>query len=180
MSQFVVFTNTGPSGTGPVQTLTGNDGLAVVPTAGGTINVVGDGITLSTARNGANTLLISLNNTTATTLTTNDGAFHTIIPYALAGTGEAAAVNGTIVGTRFDGGNVYTAACGGPFSFIARSVAGSGVATLIDQSVTPSTDSSTGNATFQVSASGLNINIQVRGEAGQTWHWSALINFILL
>lgn len=180
MSQAGKITQAGGAA-GPILTLTGNTGGVITPVAGN-INVVGDGVTLSTAKNGAGTLLISLENTTATTLTTNDGAFHSFPPFSLAGTGEAVVVTGSVVGTRFDGGNVYTAICGGPFSFVARAEVGSGVALLSNEQFGGQfEDSSTGNAAYQIVASGgLDILIQVRGEAGQTWHWKVLFNFISL
>lgn len=165
---------------GPILTLTGNTGGAITPVAGN-INVVGDGITLSTAKNGAGTLLISLENTTSNTLTTNDGAYHTIIDYAMNVAGEAVTVNGSIVGTRTDGANDYNAMCGGQFTFTARLVGGSGTAVLLNRDVSSqSEDSSTGNAAFDVVASGSSILVQVRGEAAQTWNWKALINFVNL
>jgi hypothetical protein len=181
MSQFVVFNGPGSSGGGSVLTLTGNDGLPVSPTLAGNINVVGDNITLSTSRNGANELLITLNNTTANTLTTNDGAYHTIIDYAMNIAGEAVAANGSVVGTRTDGANDYNAMCGGGFTFTARLEPGAGTATLLTFDVSSqANDSSTGNAAFQMIQSGSSILIQVRGEAAETWNWKASINFILV
>lgn len=181
MSQFIVFNPTGPSGTGPILTLTGNTGGAVSPTAGGNINTVGDGSTITiTGSPGTNTLTASLINQTTNTTTTNDGAYHTIITYAMNIAGEAVGVTGTIIGTRTDGANDYNAACGGPFSFVARLVGGSGTATLLTSSVTPSEDSSTGNASFQVTTSTSNVLVQVRGETGETWNWKALINYVTL
>src|SRR5271155_6125297 len=102
MSQFIGFNPTGPSGSGPVLSLTGNDGEVVVPTVGGTINVVGDNSTIITSKSGTNTMLIALGNTFVATLTTNDLAFHNLfIPgIALAGSGEAAQVTGTLVGAK--------------------------------------------------------------------------------
>lgn len=173
MSQFIVFNPTGPSGGGPVLSLTGNDGLAVVPTGGGTINVVGDGVTLSTSRNGANTMLLTIDGESANTVTTNDATPTTIATFSLAVTGEAVTVTATIIGTKAD----FSAACGGTAFVVARRQTAMAAAPLIVANVSPNEDSTTGNPTFQVVLSGNDVLFQVIGEAATVYNWKALLRF---
>ena len=176
MSQFIVFNPAGPSGTGPVLSLTGNDSLTVVPTAGGTINVVGDGLTLTTTKNGANTLLVSIEGQTANTVTTNDATPTEIFSYSLASTGEAVTLSADIIGHKAD----FSAACGGTIFTVARREAGMAAAPLFGTNVNPNEDSTTGAPTFQATLVGNDVVVEVIGEAGITYNWRAFIRNVTL
>ncbi len=173
-----VITNT--VGPGDTTGLKGNDNLVVVPDGSGHINVIGDGVTLSTSRTGANTLFIEIEGTDTNSLTTNDNAYHTILTITPAVGGAAITGTGYVIGSRVDAGIgvQYSLACGGQFSFVSHLVNGSGTATLINQTGTPDRSAAATNASYQVIVSGINTLVQVRGETGQVWDWKAVINFV--
>lgn len=166
---------------GPIITLTGNTGGAITPVAGN-INVVGDAITLSTAKNGAGTLLITLENTVAATLTTNDTAFHEIIPIALNIAGEAVQTIVSIVGTKSD----YTAMFGVNSTFTAREGIAAGTATLLNVGASKGNTDSTATTipAYRIVVSGTAISIQVMSAStagvGETWNWKATVNFVFV
>lgn len=162
--------------TGPVLTLTGNTGGAVSPTGGGTINVIGDASgTITVAGNiGTNTLTITDSSRVTSSVQTTDATPTTLYSLTLANN-RAATLNALVAGAKSD----YSAAIGGLMTGTARKQ-GAGVAIEVDDTPSPAHDSGTGNPTVQFVVSGNDIILQVTGEAGITYNWTAVIDRIIL
>lgn len=182
MSQIQKVITTGGGGGGDVVTISGNTGGTISPDGSGNISIVGDGVTLTTSKNGASQMLITLENSVANTLTTSDTAFHQIIPVSLNIDGEAVQGIVSIVGANDD----YSAVFGVNNTFTARLVNGSPTAVLQNVGAAKgNTDSSEDVLpTFQIVVSGTTISIQVKsastGGIAETWHWKATTTFVFV
>lgn len=154
-----------------INTLTGNTGGAVSPTAGN-INVVGDTTTTTVTGNpGTHTLTISLVNSSVVTVQTLNAVPTVLFTLAL-NAGQAIDVDAFVIAAKAD----YSAAIGGHVNGAARRAGGGAIlvgAPVLDYSE----DSATGVPVIDFVVSGNNVEILVTGEAGTTYNWKAEVHY---
>lgn len=172
MSQVIVFTGSGGGGGGSVDTLTGNTGGAVSPSAGN-INVVGDAeFTTVTGTPGTHTLTVTLLNTDIGTVTTVDATPHvTLLPIPVP-VGTAVTAFFDVLGVKSDISEVSSG-----FAQGAAINTGAG-AVLIGTPVFGESASNFATAEFDLITVGGNLVLVVTGEAATTINWTATARFI--
>lgn len=153
-----------------VTSLTGNDGLIVVPDGAGNIDVLGDDIFISTSRTGANTLTISLNNTVTNTAQTIGAVTADIITLSLNIPLTAISVVAEIIGAADD----YTGSCSLVITGGARREAlGGAILAGTPDGFFSANDLNPAEADIVVS--GNNIIVRVTGKALTTINWKAVV-----
>ena len=172
MSQVITFVPAGSGGTGPVQSLTGNDGLIVIPSASHTINVVGDGLTVNTSRTTATTLNIAIVGTQVDTAQTVDGSTITCGTVTVADN-EIVIVQSRVIGAYESATNE---AIGCVLTATFRKQGAADVALI--QAVEQTALARSGGVGVLVDAtydtSGATVLVSVTGEALHTINWKAI------
>lgn len=174
MSQNQSF-GSGGGGGGSLNTLTGDIGPAVTPTANN-INVLGlidTDISVFAVTDGsiaASTLKIG---PAFDAIQTTDAVPKTfdIAQYDLAPS-TAVVITANVIGAKDD----YTAACGGLVTGIARRAAAGGTV-LVGQNPLLSRDSNTGLPIFGLLLDGNAIKVGVMGVAAETWNWTCTYQY---
>jgi hypothetical protein len=179
MSQAGIINVAGGGGGGSaVETLTGNTGGAVPPTANN-IFVLGTGGITVAGNPGGSTLTISLiDNLLIGTATTTDGttyvSFSASANVPLPVSGTSASIRCNISGMDVANG----LAIGGELIGLAKNV--SGTVTIVGVGdITRNNDNALSAWTAQLSVSGTNVQLQVRGVAAHTINWRTLIDYII-
>jgi hypothetical protein len=179
MSQAGIINIAGGGGGGtPIQTLTGNTGGAIPPT-GNNINIVGTGAVSVAGNIGTSTLTISLIDTILTgTATTTDGA--TYVPFSASANiplptpSTSVSVRANVVGMDVASGT----SVGGEIIGLAKNIAG--VVTIVGVGdITRNNDPSLSAWTAQLGVSGTNVQVQVRGVAGEIINWRTIIDYTI-
>lgn len=150
-----------------VQTLTGNDLIAVGPDGLNNIDLVGVG-NLSVTNTAANTLSITDINDTKYEVTTND-ANPTLIHSIPVAVDQAITVTATFVGARDD----FSAALWGELIYGAKRAGGAASGVTAIPTTTAIGQDSTGGATIGAAVIGNDLVLFVTGVAAQTWNWTA-------
>jgi hypothetical protein len=171
MSQAGIF-EVGNPGVADVQTLTGNDGLIVVPDGAGNINVVGDDVFIQTTRTGANTLTISPINTAQVTATTIGAVTANLATLTLNNDPSAVFVTAHIIATYDD----YSASAGLLLLGAARRAGGGAILVGLPDGLLTATDFGAG-VTGDFVVSGNTLILQVTGAMGATINWQAQVQF---
>jgi hypothetical protein len=166
--------NTGGASGGDVLTLTGNTGGAVGPNGSGNINVVfptaQPGAGTVTGNPGANTLTINAWQTVSTT--TVNAATSNLYTLAIPND-TAITINALISAVTTDFARSGAGVC------IVGAVNDAGTVTIIGAPGVSFAVSPEGNvAGVNVAISGSNLEIQVTGEAGHTYGWTALVYYV--
>ena len=185
MSQIQVFNgNVIPPVGGPVMTLTGDVGPAVIPLLGN-INIQGIPssvdvnyglarfVTEVTDENPAVFPAATLKIEPLSDLVTTNDAVATVLLNSkiIIGPSEAWVMNATVVGARDD----YTEGCGGFTSGVARRAAAGGAVMVGVKGL--ENDDAVGFPTFGVTVVGNSAFVYVQGLAGQTWNWTVTYTF---
>jgi hypothetical protein len=178
MSQFFINSSGGGGGGSAVQTLTGNTGGAVPPT-GNNINVLGTGGITVAGNQGTSTLTISLiDNLLIGTATTTDGT--TYVPFT-ASANIPLPTPSTCVSVRCNITGMDVAnglAIGGELIGLAKNVGG--VVTIVGVGdITRNNDNALSSWTAELTVSGTNVQLAVRGVAAHTINWRTLIDYII-
>ena len=179
MSQAGIINVAGGGGGGsPVNTLTGNTGGAVPPTANN-INILGTGAVTVTGNPGTSTLTISLIDSILTgTATTTDGTTYVSfsssadIPLPIPST--SVSIRANLAGIDVPNG----LAVGGELIGLAKNNAGV-VSVVGVGDITRNNDSSLSAWTSQLAVSGTNVQVQVRGVAAHTIQWRTIIDYTI-
>ena len=182
MSQAGIINIAGGGGGSPIQTITGNDGVAVPPTAnniflvGGTTNVNNTNGIVTSGNAGTSTETVSLTNRITGTATTTDAATpQTVYSFSLGATPATYLLEVRVVGF-----NVTDNLSAGYTSYRVLRTTG---AAAVQISATPGIISEETTMTGVVvtnSVSGNNATLTVNGLAGKTINWYALTTYILV
>ena len=179
ISQAGIINISGGGGGGtPVQTLTGNSGGAVPPTANN-INIIGSGGVTVTGNPGTSTLTITVADTlltgTATTTGHTNSVINVNIPLPLSN--SAISVRANIVGYDL----TANLSVGGELIGLVRNVGG--VLTVVNVDVTQNDDMAVHDATWTLVTSGTNVQVQVTGTANgggaDVIHWTSVIDYVI-
>lgn len=173
MSQFIVFNPMGPSGGGPILTLTGNTGGAVSPTGAGNINVIGDTTTINIVGTpGTNTLTASAAGSQVDTVQTTDDA-DTALALVTIANNEVAIIQSRVIGAYSSGVN---RAFGCQLTVTVRKQGAAAVAIIQTEEQTALVRAvgvpATVDATYDTL--GAFVRIVVTGEIGQTINWKSI------
>lgn len=179
MSQAGIINVAGGGGGGsPVQTLTGNNPVAVPPTANN-INVIGSGAVTVTGNAGTSTLTISINDSILTgTATTTDGT--TYVPFSASANiplptpSTAVSIRANLSGMDVPNG----LAVGGELIGLAKNIAGV-VSIVGTPDITRNNDTALSAWTVDLGVSGTNVQVQVRGVAAHTINWRTIIDYTI-
>lgn len=156
-----------------VQSLTGNDGLIVIPDGAGNINVVGDTTFTETLRIGPNTLAITLINNQQVTIQTVD-ATPTTLGFVTLANNSAVSMIAEVIGAQ----NTYAQVCSGIIQYSAMRAGGGAV--LIGGPVYLNASDNFATADFLIDVSGNDLRLRVVGEAATTINWKANIRHIVI
>ncbi len=180
MSQAGILNVAGGGGGGtPVQTLTGNSGGAVPPTANN-INVIGAGGVLVTGNPGTSTLTITSGDNfltgTATTTGFTTANINVNIPIP---TNSTTSIRANIAG--YDSTPVTPLATGGELIGLAKNI--SGVVTIVGvPDRTKNNDAALSDTNWTLVVSGTNVLVQVTGTANapgsDVINWRAIIDLV--
>lgn len=177
MSQISVYlNNSGPGGF--VQTLTGNTGGPVSPTAGN-INVLSDGTTFTTENEPtgyyfignveANTLTFKAVPYTAQTVgATSASPFNLTLPAS-----SSVFVSAEVIAAKDD----FTLSIGGFVSFVAQNDGGG--AAFVGSPEVNTLDNAGGTVEFIPAVAGNDVSINVSGTLGETWNWTLFVRYTL-
>lgn len=170
--------NVGGSSPPVLETLTGNTGGAVPPT-GNNINVVGTGSITVTGNPATSTLTISINDNIVTgTATTTDGT--TYVPFS-ASANIPLPTASTCVSIRANMAGMDTSnnlAIGGELIGCAKNVAG--VVSIVGTSdLTKNNDNTLSAWTANLTSSGTNVQVEVRGVGAHTINWRCVVEYII-
>lgn len=157
-------------GTSTIDTLTGNTGGPVSPTAGN-INIVGTGDIVVT-KTGPSTLTISSSGETIYTVQTTSATPTAIFTLSLAAR-SAVVITTYIIGAKAD----YSAGLSGSIIGGLRRAASGGTIIIEGPTVNYSEDSGTGNPVINLVLVGNSAVIQVTGETGVTYNWKASVSY---
>ncbi len=181
MSQAGILNVAGGGGGGtPIQTLTGDDSIAVPPTAnnifllGGSTSVTNDHGIVTSGNAGTSTETVSLSNRIQNRITTTDAADHTLITFALSA--SAAAYTFDIEIAAYD----FTDDLAAGYSIFGTVRSTASTAVLIgtpDKIVNEEGIMTTCNARLDVS--GNNAIIIVNGLAGKTINWNGVATYVV-
>lgn len=160
---------------GDVLTLSDTAGTLVTPTAGGNIQIIGDTASGISVTAGTNTLTIANANGITGTAQTVGATTATLISVPiLANRAVSAVVN--IAGARADYSASYAATGNAGYNR-----AGGGLNVLPNVVISPTYSAGiVGTIGANLITSGNNVILQVTGEAGQTWNWSASAEVITI
>lgn len=178
MSQ-ITSTILGSSGTGPILTLTGNEGGPVSPSGGGNINVIGgvDSFINIVGSPGTNTLTVSLANQQLGVAVTTDNVSTSVLfddPIIISA-GTALVATATFVGAT----DTYNASVSGIASVSVRRPL-VGAVELNRPNISYTRTLLAGFVpTVSFALSGNNLEFRVRGENGLTINWTVLLTFLL-
>ncbi len=163
------------SSIGDLQTLSDTAGTVVSPTATGNIQIIGDATSGITVTAGTNSLTIADANSIIGTAQTIGATTATLISVPiLANRAVSAVVN--IAGARAD----YSASYAGTGNAGYNRQAGA-LNVLPNVVISPTyTAGIVGTIGANLITSGNNVILQVTGEAGQTWNWSASAEVIVV
>lgn len=156
-----------------VQSLTGDDGLIVVPDGAQNINVVGDVSFIETLRFDPNTLAITLINNQQVTVTTVD-ATPTTLGFVTLADNSAVSMIAEVIGAQ----DTYAQVCTGIIQYSARRAGGGAV--LIGGPVYLNASDNFATADFLIDVSGNDLRLRVVGEAATTINWKANIRHIVI
>jgi hypothetical protein len=170
MSQSGFFINGNP-GMGFLQTLTGNDGLIVVPDGAQNIDVLGDDIFTTTSRTGASELTISLINTSFISVTTIDATPTTLFSLAIP-INSAVSIYCDVLGAQ----DTFALVCSGFIQCSARRQGGG--AAIVGIAADLSSSNNFATAEFDIVVVGNNIVLQVTGEVATTINWVATVRYL--
>ena len=178
MSQAGTLGGGGGGAGSPVQTLTGNTGGPVPPSANN-INVIGSGAISVAGNAGTNTLTISLiDNLLTGTATTTDGT--TYVSFS-ASANVPLPTPSTSVNIRANISGMDVAnglAVGGELIGLAKNIGG--VISIVGiGDITRNNDPALSAWTAQLASSGTNVQLQVRGVAAHTILWRTIIDYII-
>jgi hypothetical protein len=179
MSQSGIINMSGGGGGGtPVQTLTGNSGGAVPPT-GNNINVIGAGGVLVTGTPGTSTLTITSGDNLLTgTATTTDGvtfvAFSASANIPLPTASTSVSIRANISGMDV----ASSAAAGGELIGLAKNILGV-ISIVGTPDLVKNNDVLLNAWTANLTSSGTNVQVEVRGVAGETINWHVLIDYVI-
>lgn len=168
----------GGGGGSPVQTLTGNTGGAVPPTANN-INVIGANGILVTGSPGTSTLTITTVDVLLTgTATTTDGV--TFVAFT-ASANIPLPTSSTCVNIRANLAGMDVAsnlAIGGELIGLAKNIGG--VLTVVGiPDITKNNDIALSTWTASLGISGTNVQVTVRGVAGETINWRVIVDYVI-
>lgn len=159
---------------GPVLTLTADNAVAVTP-VGGTINVLGDGVSVTTTgNNGTHSITISATGGQVDLLQTNDATQQTLATITLAAN-EVVLVNSQVVGAYQAANN---AAIGGDFEVLARKQGAAGAAIIGNIVPIAAIKSNGSTAQITVSTAGNTVVVRVTGEAATTINWKSITTVV--
>lgn len=170
--------NIAGGGTGAVETLTGNSGGAVPPTANN-INILGTGSVSVSGNPGTSTLTISINDNIVTgTATTSDGttyvSFTSSANIPLPTSSTCVSIRANLSGMDVANG----LSIGGEIIGLAKNLAG--VVSIVEPiDITQNNDTALSAWTAQLVASGTNVQVQVRGVAAHTIQWRIVIDYVI-
>jgi hypothetical protein len=157
---------------GPVLTLTADNAVAVTP-FGGTINVLGDGVSITTTgNNGTHSITISSGQTDL--LQTIDATQQTLATITLA-PNEVVLVNSQVVGAYQAASN---AAIGGDFEVLVRKQGAAGAAIIGNIVPIAAIKSNGSTAQITVATAGNTVTVRVTGEAATTINWKSVTTVV--
>ncbi len=172
MSQIQSFGDGGGS-EDAVLSLTGDDGLAVEATLNN-INVLGESIATAGFAQvagdlGTSTLLILPLSGSATT---TDGLFTEVYSITLPNN-SSAVLTASVAGTRAD----YSLVCGGIITGVGSKMGAAAVSLRTTGLITTNYNAGGTPPSVTMIGTATTMSIRVRGEAGQTWNWTAQITY---
>ena len=170
MSSSAQFTVGGGGGMANIQTLTGNTGGPVGPTANN-VNIVGSGFITVTGNPGTSTLTISQSNSNDATATTIGATPVNIISLPVADS-QMVTITAVINGIQDD----FSDCWGGDLIFTVYRPAGGDV-TVVGGIIANANTTSTADVSGTVNIGTEMAEINVIGVAAETWNWSASYQF---